>query len=111
MNWLGQLSLNDKVADVAPDLTFHNPWEDTDPVRVVTLVKTTDPLAGEVLQFKNTTLVRVNSAWMYFQYGVMFVIVALPMSTICMSVWLIVLTVSFKLKKKVYVSDSACVRF
>ena len=78
---------------------------------LITLVKTTDPLAGEVLQFNNATLVRVNAAWMYFQYGVMFVFAALLMSTICMSVWLIVLKASFKLKKKVYVSDSASVRF
>ena len=31
----GRLSLDDRVADLAPDVAFENPWEDTDPVRVV----------------------------------------------------------------------------
>lgn len=37
----GRLSLADKVADLAPEIEFDNPWEDTDPVRVVHLLEHT----------------------------------------------------------------------
>lgn len=37
----GRLSLNDKVADLAPEIEFDNPWEETDPVRVVHLLEHT----------------------------------------------------------------------
>ena len=37
----GRLSLNDRVSDLAPDVEFENPWEDTDPVRVVHLLEHT----------------------------------------------------------------------
>ena len=37
----GALSLDDKVADLAPDIEFDNQWEDTDPVRVVHLLEHT----------------------------------------------------------------------
>ena len=37
----GRLSLDDKVADLVPEIEFENPWEDTDPVRVVHLLEHT----------------------------------------------------------------------
>ena len=37
----GSLSLDAKVADLAPDIEYQNPWEDTDPVRVVHLLEHT----------------------------------------------------------------------
>jgi len=37
----GRLSLDDKVADLAPEIEFENPWEDTHPVRVVHLLEHT----------------------------------------------------------------------
>jgi len=37
----GTLSLDDKLADLAPEIQFENPWEDTDPVRIVHLLEHT----------------------------------------------------------------------
>ena len=37
----GRLSLDDRVADLAPEIEFQNPWEETDPVRVVHLLEHT----------------------------------------------------------------------
>lgn len=37
----GVLSLDDKLADLAPEIEFDNPWEDTDPVRIVHLLEHT----------------------------------------------------------------------
>ena len=37
----GRLSLDDRVADLAPEIEFENPWEETDPVRVVHLLEHT----------------------------------------------------------------------
>ena len=37
----GRLSLDDKVADLAPEIEFENRWEDTDPIRVVHLLEHT----------------------------------------------------------------------
>ncbi len=37
----GRLSLDDKLADLAPEIEFENPWEDTDPVRIVHLLEHT----------------------------------------------------------------------
>lgn len=37
----GVLSLDDKVADLAPEIEFQNPWEDTDPIRIVHLLEHT----------------------------------------------------------------------
>lgn len=37
----GALSLDDKVADLAPEIEFDNQWENTDPVRVVHLLEHT----------------------------------------------------------------------
>jgi CubicO group peptidase (beta-lactamase class C family) len=37
----GRLSLDDKLADLAPEVEFENPWEDTDPIRVVHLLEHT----------------------------------------------------------------------
>ncbi len=37
----GRLSLDDTLADLAPDVEFENRWEDTDPVRVVHLLEHT----------------------------------------------------------------------
>ncbi|MBT8075534.1 MAG: beta-lactamase family protein [Gammaproteobacteria bacterium] len=37
----GRLSLDDRLADLAPDVEFENRWEDTDPVRVVHLLEHT----------------------------------------------------------------------
>jgi CubicO group peptidase (beta-lactamase class C family) len=37
----GRLSLDDRVADLAPEIGFENPWEDSDPVRVVHLLEHT----------------------------------------------------------------------
>ena len=37
----GRLSLDDKVADLAPDIKFENQWEDTDPIRIVHLLEHT----------------------------------------------------------------------
>ncbi|MES2129567.1 MAG: serine hydrolase domain-containing protein [Pseudomonadota bacterium] len=37
----GHLTLNGKVADLAPDVKFNNPWEATDPLRLVHLIEHT----------------------------------------------------------------------
>ena len=37
----GRLSLDDRVAELAPGIAFENPWEATDPVRVVHLLEHT----------------------------------------------------------------------
>lgn len=37
----GRLDLNAKLADLAPDIAFENPWEATDPVRIVHLLEHT----------------------------------------------------------------------
>lgn len=37
----GKLSLDDKLSELAPDIAFENPWEETDPVRVVHLLEHT----------------------------------------------------------------------
>src|SRR6185503_20059012 len=37
----GKLDLNAKLADLAPDIRFDNPWEATDPVRIVHLLEHT----------------------------------------------------------------------
>lgn len=37
----GRLSLDDRLADLAPEIEFENPWEETDPVRVVHLLEHT----------------------------------------------------------------------
>lgn len=37
----GRLSLDDKLVDLAPDVEFENPWEESDPVRVVHLLEHT----------------------------------------------------------------------
>ena len=37
----GRLSLDDRVADLAPDIEFDNQWEDTDPIRLVHLLEHT----------------------------------------------------------------------
>mgnify|MGYP001821192459 CR=1 FL=1 len=37
----GRLSLDDKLADLAPDLEFDNPWAETDPIRIVHLLEHT----------------------------------------------------------------------
>jgi len=37
----GVLSLDDKVADLAPEIEFENRWEDTDPIRIVHLLEHT----------------------------------------------------------------------
>jgi len=37
----GRLSLDDKVADLVPEIEFENPWEDTNPVRVAHLLEHT----------------------------------------------------------------------
>lgn len=37
----GKLNLNDKVRDVAPEIYFENPWEETHPVKVVHLLEHT----------------------------------------------------------------------
>lgn len=37
----GKLSLDDRVAGLAPDVIFENPWESTDPVRLVHLLEHT----------------------------------------------------------------------
>lgn len=37
----GRLSLDDKLADLAPEIAFENPWEDSDPVRIVHLLEHT----------------------------------------------------------------------
>ena len=37
----GRLSLDDKLADLAPGVEFENPWEESDPVRVVHLLEHT----------------------------------------------------------------------
>lgn len=37
----GKLSLNDKVRDLAPDVQFENPWEETHPVRLAHLLEHT----------------------------------------------------------------------
>ncbi|MDX1907421.1 MAG: serine hydrolase domain-containing protein [Bacteroidia bacterium] len=37
----GKLSLDAKLADLAPEIPIHNPWESTDPVRVVHLLEHT----------------------------------------------------------------------
>lgn len=37
----GRLSLDDRLADLAPEIAFENPWEETDPVRIVHLLEHT----------------------------------------------------------------------
>ncbi len=37
----GRLSLDDKLAELAPEIEFENPWEDSDPVRIVHLLEHT----------------------------------------------------------------------
>ncbi len=37
----GRLSLDDRLADLAPEIEFENPWEETHPVRVVHLLEHT----------------------------------------------------------------------
>ena len=37
----GRLSFEDKLADLAPEIEFENPWEETDPVRLVHLLEHT----------------------------------------------------------------------
>ncbi|MGB5489522.1 MAG: serine hydrolase domain-containing protein [Woeseiaceae bacterium] len=37
----GRLSLDDRVADLAPDIAYENQWEETDPVRIVHLLEHT----------------------------------------------------------------------
>jgi len=37
----GRLSLDDKVADLAPEIEWDNPWADTDPIRIVHLLEHT----------------------------------------------------------------------
>ena len=37
----GELSLQDRVADVAPEVVFHNPWEEHYPLRVIHLLNHT----------------------------------------------------------------------
>lgn len=37
----GRVSLDDKLSDLAPDLEFQNPWEDTHPIRLVHLLEHT----------------------------------------------------------------------
>jgi CubicO group peptidase (beta-lactamase class C family) len=37
----GRLRLEDRLADVAPDVAFANPWEDTEPLRLVHLLEHT----------------------------------------------------------------------
>jgi CubicO group peptidase (beta-lactamase class C family) len=37
----GKLSLNDKLSDLAPEIEFENPWEKTNPIRVVNLLEHT----------------------------------------------------------------------
>ena len=37
----GRLSLDDRLADLAPEIEFDNPWEDTNPVRLVHLLEHT----------------------------------------------------------------------
>lgn len=37
----GKLNLNDKVRDLAPEVQFENPWEETHPVRIVHLLEHT----------------------------------------------------------------------
>lgn len=37
----GQISLSDKLSDLAPDIVFENQWSDTDPIRVVHLLEHT----------------------------------------------------------------------
>ena len=37
----GRLNLQDRVRDLAPEIEFTNPWEDTDPIRVVHLLEHT----------------------------------------------------------------------
>ncbi len=37
----GKLSLNDKLSDLAPEIYFDNPWEKTNPIRLVNLLEHT----------------------------------------------------------------------
>jgi len=37
----GQLSLNDKLTDLAPEIKFNNPWEDSNPILLVNLLEHT----------------------------------------------------------------------
>jgi CubicO group peptidase (beta-lactamase class C family) len=37
----GRLSLDDKLADLAPEIEYENPWEETNPIRVVHLLEHT----------------------------------------------------------------------
>ncbi len=37
----GKLKLSDKIKDIVPEVAYKNPWEDTDPVRIVHLLEHT----------------------------------------------------------------------
>jgi CubicO group peptidase (beta-lactamase class C family) len=37
----GKLSLDDKIGDIIPEIEFENPWEETDPIRIVHLLEHT----------------------------------------------------------------------
>src|SRR5690606_36408686 len=37
----GRVNLNDKLSDLAPDIPFENPWEETHPIRLVHLLEHT----------------------------------------------------------------------
>ncbi|GMG87231.1 serine hydrolase domain-containing protein [Biformimicrobium ophioploci] len=37
----GRLSLDDRLSDLAPEIAYENPWEDTDPIRVAHLLEHT----------------------------------------------------------------------
>ncbi|WP_237068135.1 serine hydrolase domain-containing protein [Microbulbifer guangxiensis] len=37
----GRLSLDDKLSDLAPEIAYENPWEDTHPIRIVHLLEHT----------------------------------------------------------------------
>lgn len=53
----GKLDLNARVADLAPEIKFNNPWEDTDPLRVVHLIEHTTgwPDISNDIYFKDGT--------------------------------------------------------
>ena len=37
----GDLKLEDRIKDIVPEVEFENPWEDTDPIRIVHLLEHT----------------------------------------------------------------------
>lgn len=53
----GKLDLNARVADLAPEIKFNNPWESTDPLRVVHLMEHTTgwPDISNDIYFKDGT--------------------------------------------------------